>query len=114
MYISQFVGLVALLMTIAIFYGFLGFNESNVIYAAYAILIARITYIISLLIIFKAKTKLNLFTKETVIVSILSIVIIIISLFTLKYFLHLTIIMALIYVLLFLNKAKKWLKELML
>ncbi len=113
MYVSQFVGLIALLMAIAIFYGFLGFNESNVIYAAYAILIARIVYIISLLIIFKSKTKLNLFTKETIIVSTLSFATIIISLFTLKHFLHLTIILALMYALLFLNKAKQWLKELM-
>ncbi len=112
MYISQFVGLIALLMAIAVFYGFLGFEETNVIYAAFAILIARITYIISLLIIFKSKTKLNLFTKETIFISIISIMTIIFSLFTIKYSLHLTIIMTIMYALLFINKAKQWLKEL--
>lgn len=112
MYISQFIGLAGLLSAIAAFYGIMGIDVSDMRYAALAILFARTAYIISLLIIFKAKTSINLFTKESILITTISLSSIILALLSVHSAVHIIPILLLVYCIIYVRRFIKWVREL--
>lgn len=113
MYVSQFIGLAGLLSAIALFYGIMGADVSDMRYAAISILIARTAYIISLLIMFRTKTKINLFTRESMGITAASLLAIISALAGVKfYYIHAIPVLFALYALIFTQRFIKWVREL--